>query len=127
MAKLIPAAERITRARALIQEAREFSVPAESTWSHFSYVAQVKDRLQKARDLIKFISYSPSATPKSKTKSSKSTSKPTRLKKNCFTPEEFPPFISYLDAVNFDTMALGHRPQRTQKGFDLVQWDFDRH
>ena len=57
MAKLIPAAERIQRARALIQKAREVPVPEDGLGkSDLSYVAQVKDLLRQARDLVKFIS-----------------------------------------------------------------------
>lgn len=55
MAKLIPAAERIVRARALIQKAREISVPAELGRSDLSFIAGVKDLLRQARDLVKFI------------------------------------------------------------------------
>lgn len=58
MSKLIPAAERIIRARALIQQARDLPVPSEAEGgrSNFSYIAGVKDLLRQARDLIKFIS-----------------------------------------------------------------------
>ena len=66
MPRLIPASERIKRARALIQKARDLPVPAESGRHDFSYIAQVKDLLQQARDLVKFIPYSPSATPEMK-------------------------------------------------------------
>lgn len=62
MSKLIPAAERIVRARALIQQARDQPVPAENGRNNFSYIAQVKTLLQQARDLIKFIRQTPSAT-----------------------------------------------------------------
>jgi hypothetical protein len=55
MAKLIPAAERIIRARALIQKAREIPAPPESGRNDFSYIANVKDTLRQARDMIKFI------------------------------------------------------------------------
>ena len=55
MAKLIPAAERIVRARALIQKARELPVPPESGRNDFSYIANVKDLLRQARDMVKFI------------------------------------------------------------------------
>jgi hypothetical protein len=55
MSKLIPAAERIVRARALIQKAREFPVPADGGRANFSYIANVKDLLRQARDLVKFI------------------------------------------------------------------------
>ncbi len=62
MSKLIPAAERIVRARALIQQARDLPVPAENGRNNFSYIAQVKSLLQQARDLVKFIRLTPSAT-----------------------------------------------------------------
>lgn len=55
MSKLIPAAERITRARALIQKAREFPVPDGLGRSDLAYVAGVRDLLRQARDLVKFI------------------------------------------------------------------------
>jgi hypothetical protein len=56
MAKLIPAAERIVRARGLIQQARELPVPQGGLGrSDFSYIANVKDLLRQARDLVKFI------------------------------------------------------------------------
>lgn len=66
MSRLIPASERIARARALIQKAREIPVPTDTGPRDFSFVAQVKDLLQQARDLIKFIPYTPSATPEMK-------------------------------------------------------------
>ena len=63
MAKLIPAAERILRARALIQQARDYPVPTDEGGKYnFSYIAHVKDLLQQARDLVKFIPQSVSAT-----------------------------------------------------------------
>ena len=56
MAKLIPAAERINRARNLIQQVRDLPVPQTGLGkSDFSYIAQVKDLLRQARDLVKFI------------------------------------------------------------------------
>jgi hypothetical protein len=66
MARMIPAVERIRRARKLIQEARDYPVPPGAGRFDFSYVAQVKDILRQARDLIKFIPNSPSATPEMK-------------------------------------------------------------
>ena len=66
MAKMIPSAERIIRARALIQKARDVPVPEETGRYDISYVAQVKDLLRQARDLIKFIPYSPSTSPEMK-------------------------------------------------------------
>ena len=55
MAKMIPAAERIIRARKLIQQARDFPAPAELGKNDLSYIAGVKDLLRQARDLVKFI------------------------------------------------------------------------
>lgn len=56
MAKLIPAAERIIRARKLIQKARELPVPTTGLGkSDFSYIANVKDLLRQAKDMVKFI------------------------------------------------------------------------
>jgi len=56
MAKLVPAAERLTRARNLIQQARDLPVPEAGLGkSDFSYIAQVKDLLRQARDMVKFI------------------------------------------------------------------------
>ena len=66
MSRLIPAAERILRAREFIQKARDLPVPAEGGRRDFSYIARVKDLLRQARDLIKFISLTPSATPEMK-------------------------------------------------------------
>jgi hypothetical protein len=66
MAKLIPAAERITRARAIIQKARELPRPSDTGSEAFSYVAQVRDLLRQARDLVKLIPYSVSTTPEMK-------------------------------------------------------------
>jgi hypothetical protein len=71
MPRMIPAAERIVRARALIQKARDLPVPAGAGRSDFSYIAQVKALLQQARDLVKFIPYTPSATPEIKEEVSK--------------------------------------------------------
>jgi hypothetical protein len=62
MSRLIPAVERIQRARELIQQARDFPVPAEGGKYNFSYIARVKALLQDARDLVKFIPKTPSAT-----------------------------------------------------------------
>ena len=56
MAKLIPASERITRARKLIQQARDLPVPTEGLGkSDFSYIASVRDLLRQAKDMVKFI------------------------------------------------------------------------
>jgi hypothetical protein len=66
MSKLIPAAERILRARALIQKARGLPVPVELGKNDLSYIAQVKDLLRQARELVKLIPFSPSATAEMK-------------------------------------------------------------
>lgn len=62
MSRLIPASKRIIRARALIQKARDLPIPIESGKHDFSYIAQVKALLQQARDMVKYIPYTPSAT-----------------------------------------------------------------
>ena len=66
MARLIPAAERIVRARTLIKKARDLPVPEEAGRNDFSYIANVKDLLRQARDLVKFIPLSPSTTAEMK-------------------------------------------------------------
>lgn len=66
MSRLIPAAERILRARGLIQQARSLTIPEQGGRGDFSYIASVKDLLRQARDLVKFISLTPSATPEMK-------------------------------------------------------------
>ena len=56
MTKLIPASERLIRARKLIQQARDIPVPQAGLGkSDFSYIANVKDLLRQARDMVKFI------------------------------------------------------------------------
>jgi len=56
MAKMIPAEERIKRARTLIQQARDLPVPTTGLGkSDFSYIAKVKDLLRQAKDMVKFI------------------------------------------------------------------------
>jgi len=67
MARLIPAAERIIQAHALVQKARQVTAPTNSALVDLSFAAQVKDLLRQARDLIKFIPYTPSATAEMKT------------------------------------------------------------
>ncbi len=71
MPRLIPASERIILARALIQKARDLPVPAGSGKHDFSYIAQVKAVLQQARDMVKFIPYTPSATAEIKSEVTK--------------------------------------------------------
>lgn len=56
MPKLIPASERLLRARKLIQQARDLPVPSTGLdKSDFSYIAQVRDLFRQAKDMVKFI------------------------------------------------------------------------
>ena len=66
MSRLIPAAERIRRAHKLILKARELPVPIEFGKCNLTYIAEVKDLLQQARNLVKFIPYTPTATDEMK-------------------------------------------------------------
>ena len=53
---MISAEERIKRARKLIQQARDLPVPTTGLGkSDFSYIANVKDVLRQAKDMVKFI------------------------------------------------------------------------
>jgi hypothetical protein len=64
MSRLILAADRVIKARALIQKARDLPIPppGEGGKFNFSYIAQVKALLQEARKLVKYIPKTPSAT-----------------------------------------------------------------
>ena len=66
MVKTITSAERIQRARKLIQKARDLPVPVQGGKYDLTYIAQVKDYLRQARDLVKFIPQTPTATPELK-------------------------------------------------------------
>jgi len=66
LAKNLTMVEKIAKARVLIQKARDLPLPAEGGKHDFSYIAQVKDILRQARDLVKFIPLQPSATPEIK-------------------------------------------------------------
>ena len=66
MAKLIPAAERVIRARNLIQQARDFPIPPELGKNDLSYIAGVKDLLRQARDMVKFIPQTAGVSPEMK-------------------------------------------------------------
>jgi hypothetical protein len=63
---MIPASERILRAQALIQKAYQIPVPEEGGKHDLSYVASVRDTMQQARDLVKFIPFTPTATDEMK-------------------------------------------------------------
>ncbi len=54
------------KARQFIQQARDLPPPGELGWQDFTYVARVKDLLRQAHDQVKFIRFSPSATPEVK-------------------------------------------------------------
>jgi len=55
MAKLISAAERIAKARKLIETARQHPIPDELGRLDIFYIAQIKDFMRQARDLVKLI------------------------------------------------------------------------
>ena len=63
MSTFIPAAERLLRARGLIQKARAARVPAEVGQNDLSYIAQVRDLLRQARDLVRFIPQTAGVSP----------------------------------------------------------------
>ncbi len=71
MSRLITAAERVKRARALIQEAREYPVPDRGGKYDLSYMAQVKGLLRQAKDLVKFIPATVGAPPEIKAEAKK--------------------------------------------------------
>jgi hypothetical protein len=66
MSRVIPNAERIERAHALIQKAREVPVPVETGKWDLNYLAQVKSLLREARELVQFIPNMPSASAEMK-------------------------------------------------------------
>jgi Flp pilus assembly protein TadD len=66
MSPFLPTSKRVEQARALIQKAREVPIQNDLGLRDLAYIAQVKDTLRQARDLIKFIHYSPSASPEIK-------------------------------------------------------------
>lgn len=66
MSKVIPTAERIKKARALIEKARSLPQPIEHGWMDLSYTANVKDILRQARDLVKFAHFMPNVPPEVK-------------------------------------------------------------
>ena len=66
MARQPTAIERLKQARELIQAAYDLPVPEETGKLDLTYMANVRGMLAKARDLVKFISYSPSAGDETK-------------------------------------------------------------
>jgi hypothetical protein len=71
MARLIPAAERIKQAHALIEEARRYPIPERGGKYDLSYMAHVRGLLRQARELVQFIPKTPSATPEIKAEAMK--------------------------------------------------------
>jgi len=66
MSRLITSAERIQRARLLIQQAHDYPVPERGGKYDLSYMAAVRDLLRQAKDLVKFIPNSAGAKPEIK-------------------------------------------------------------
>ena len=66
MAKVIPTADRIKKARALIEKAKSIPLPAEHGWMDLSYTANVKDTLRQALDLVKFVQFMPNVPSETK-------------------------------------------------------------
>lgn len=66
MAKVIPTADRIKKARALIEKAKSIPLPTEHGWMDLSYTANVKDTLRQARDLVKFVQFMPNVPSETK-------------------------------------------------------------
>ena len=66
MARLITSEQRILKARKLIQQARDIPLPEDMGWANFTYVAQVRDTLRQAYEMIKFIPKMPSASQENK-------------------------------------------------------------
>ncbi|GAP08547.1 MAG TPA: hypothetical protein DEQ80_08160 [Anaerolinea thermolimosa] len=64
--KTLTMAERIQQARQLIQQARELPIPEELGRLDVYYIARIRQLTQQAKDLVKFIPYTPSATPEIK-------------------------------------------------------------
>ena len=62
MPKPLTSRQRLDQAKAFIQKAREVPEPPGLGYRDLAFVAQVKDLLRQARDLVKFLQYSPSLT-----------------------------------------------------------------
>lgn len=66
MSPFIPSLDRILKARGMIVKARKLKKDASASLGELTYVAQVKDLMRQANDLIKFIPLSPSTTAETK-------------------------------------------------------------
>lgn len=71
MSRLITSAERIKRARELIQEAREYPVPERGGKYDLTYMAAVRGLLREARELVQFIPKTAGATAENKEEAKK--------------------------------------------------------
>jgi hypothetical protein len=71
MARLVTAAEKVERARELIQKAREFPVPERGGKYDLTYMAEVRGMLRQAKDLVKFIPLTAGAAPEIKAEAKK--------------------------------------------------------
>lgn len=60
MPKPLTPRQRLEQAKELIQKAREVPEPPGLGYRDLTFVAQVKDLLRQARDLVRFLQYSPS-------------------------------------------------------------------
>jgi hypothetical protein len=60
MPKPLTPRQRLDQAKEFIQQARVLPEPPGLGYSDLTFVAQVKDLLRQARDLVKFLHYSPS-------------------------------------------------------------------
>ena len=65
MSRLIPSAERIRRAYQLIQQTRDLPIPPGGRFD-LNYIAEVKARLREARELVKLIPKTPTASEEMK-------------------------------------------------------------
>jgi hypothetical protein len=66
MSKVLTTEERFAKARVLMKKAGEIPGPAEAGWESLNYVANVKDTLRQARDLLKFLPQTAGVTPQQK-------------------------------------------------------------
>jgi ABC-type Na+ transport system ATPase subunit NatA len=66
MTKLITNQERIHKAKDLLLQAKEIPFDPKAVFMDIGYVAKVKDLLRQAKDLVKFIPFSPSADSETK-------------------------------------------------------------
>ncbi len=71
MARLVTAAEKIKRARELIQEAWDYPVPERGGKYDLSYMATVRGKLREARELVQFIPRTAGATVENKEEAKK--------------------------------------------------------